>query len=437
MSFDNPEGILLWGLFFGSLLFFPGRASSQIYIDINRPDIPRINIAIPDFKSLSPDNARPELSLALAEVLSNDLDLSGYFLPMDKKAFIADPSDEEIRYRDWSVIGAVYLVKGGFTVIGKSLEVEVRLHDVGMGRQILGKRVLGKLDDYRYLMHRLANEVFFVLTGGQKGMFLSKLAFVGTATGNKEIYICDFDGHNVVQITSDKSISLLPRWSPRGDKLCFNSYKEGGGPLLYVKDLSSGYVKRLSGRKGLNIGASWAPDGTYLALTLSEGDNVDVYSIDLDGKILSRLTSQWGINVSPSFSPDGTKMAFVSNRTGAPQIYVKDLVQGKEERLTLFEGGKYNTSPVWSSKNKIAFTGMYEGRFDIFTIEPDGNNLRRLTAGQGNNEDACWSPDGNYIMFSSNRDGASSLYLMNANGQNQRRITTVKGQQTSPTWSPF
>jgi TolB protein len=241
----------------------------------------------------------------------------------------------------------------------------------------------------------------------------------------------------VQPLTSDKSIALLPRWSPRGDKICFNSYKDGGGPHLYLKDLSSGHVKRVSSRKGLNIGASWAPDGSYLALTLSEGDNVDIYSIDIEGKILNRLTSEWGINVSPGYSPDGTKMTFVSNRTGSPQIYVKDLVQGKEERLTVFEGGKYNTSPQWSSKNKITFTGLYEGRYEIFAIDPDGNNLRRLTTGQGNNEDPSWSPDGNYIVFSSNRDGASALYLMNANGQNQRRITTMKGQQTSPTWSPF
>lgn len=428
-------GKVFLAVLLGLCLSLPGQGLARWVIDINQPR-PRIKIAIPDFKNLSQEKAHPEMSEALPEILSNDLDLCGFFEPMDKKAFLADPSEEDVRFREWSVIGAELLVKAGYITLGQSLEVEMRLYDVTLGQQVLGKRVLGKINDQRHLIHRLSNEIYSFISGGQKGIFLSRLAFVGTATGNKEIYVCDFDGFNVQQITSDKSIALLPRWSPKGDKISFTSYKEGG-PMLYLKDISSGQVKKLSGRKGLNIGASWAPDGNSMAFTMSEKDNVDIYSIDLEGKIISRLTSHWGINVSPTFSPDGTKMAFVSNRSGSPQIYVRYLAQEKDERLTFFEGGKYNTSPAWSSRNRIAFTGASEGRFDIFTIDPDGGNLRNLTKGNGNNEDPCWSADGNYLIFSSNRDGAYRLYMMLANGQNQRKITTVKGQQTSPSWSLF
>ena len=205
--------------------------------------------------------------------------------------------------------------------------------------------------------------------------------------------------------------------------------------MLYMRDFTSGKDRRISARKGLNIGASWAPDGKSVALTLSPRDNPDIYTINLKGKILNRLTNHWGIDVSPSFSPDGNKIAFVSNRSGSPQIYIRDLQLMKEERLTF--NGKYNTSPSWSRLNQIAFTGMNNGRFDIYTINSDGNNLRVLTENQGNNEDPCWSPDGRYIVFSSNRDGKYHLYIMNANGQNQRRITPTKGEQTSPSWSPF
>jgi TolB protein len=172
-----------------------------------------------------------------------------------------------------------------------------------------------------------------------------------------------------------------------------------------------------------------------MALTLSEGDNQDICTIDLNGKVINRVTSHSGINVSPAFSPDGSKIAFVSNRSGSPQIYVRDPSQGTDERISF--NGNYNTSPSWSRLNRIAFCGMYEGNFEIFTIDPDGRNLRRLTENQGNNEDPCWSPDGRYIVFSSSREGGFHLYLMNANGQNQRRVTFLKGQETSPSWSPF
>lgn len=410
---------------------------ARIYIDINAPSIEKLKIALPDFRNLSAGGASPELLSELPRVLSNDLDLSGYFTPIDRTAFLAEDSGamtaDQIQFKDWSTIGADLLVKGAYNAIGQSLEVEVRLFDVFRGRQILGKRILGRTDDHRDLMHRIGNDIVYLLTG-QKGIFLTKMAFVGTASGHKEIYVCDYDGYNVKPITSDKSIALLPRWSPQGDKLFYNSYKDGEGPALYMRDMVTGRTTKVSGRKGLNIGAAWAPDGQSAALCLSAEGDPDIYRIDLSGKIIGRVTNSLGICVSPTFSPDGSKIAFVSNRAGGPQIYVRDLREGREERLT-FEG-KYNTSPAWSSLNRIAYTGMEDGRFDIFTIDPSGKGLRNLTNGRGNNEDPCWSPNGRYIGFSSDRDGGYHIYMMTANGQNQRRITVLKGEQTSPSWSP-
>ncbi len=415
----------------------PNQGFGKMFIDINSPSIPKIKIAIPDFKESSAPKEHQELTKAFPEVISHDLELSGYFISMDKDAFLDEDGPlltaDNIRFKNWSVIGADLLLKGGYTCIGRSVEVEARLYDAFSGQQIMGKKFLGKIDKYRSLMHRIGNEIIFALTG-HKGMFLSSLAFVGTATGHKEIYISDYDGHNTRRITTDRSIALLPRWSPDGEKVAYTSYKDGGA-MLYLKDLSSGRTKRISGRKGLNIGASWASDGRQLALTLSYKGNPDIYTIDLSGKIVERFTKHWGIDVSPAFSPDGSKMAFVSNRSGNPQIYVRDLVQGKEERLT-FEG-KYNTSPAWSQMNRIAYSGISNGHFDIYTIDPGGGSPRQLTEGSGNNEDPCWSPDGRYIVFSSNRDSGYHLYMMNANGQNQRRISFTKGEQTAPSWSPY
>jgi len=418
------------------LLASPIHCLGKIYIDINAPSLRKFNIAIPDFKNLGGNNENSDLVADLPAVIANDLDASGYFTPMDKEAFLEDntslQTQESIRFKDWSVIGAELLLTGSYTTVGSNLEVEARLYDVFWGRQLLGKRALGNVGEYRQVMHRLGNEIIRVLTG-QPGIFLTKLAFVGNATGQKEVYACDYDGHNARRVTQDKSIALLPRWSPQGDKITYNSYKDGG-TMLYLKDIGSGSVKRISARSGLNIGACWAPDGRKLALTLSRQGNPDIFTIDLNGKIIKQLTTHWGIDVSPAFSPDGNKIAFVSNRSGSPQIYLLDLVNGSEERLT-FEGN-YNTSPAWSSLNRIAFVSQDAGNFDIYTIDPTGGRMRRLTREQGKNEDPCWSPDGRYIMFSSNRTGRYHLYMMNANGLNQRQITFLDGDQTSPSWGP-
>ncbi len=436
MIINRRSSIFVFSLFL-ILSILPSQSFAKIFIDINAPSVRKFNVALPDFKNNTPQNQYQEMASALPEVLSSDLDLSGYFSPIDKEAFLEeDPSAltlETIRFKDWSVIGSELLVKGSYTCIGNSLEVEIRLFDVFWGKQILGKRLLGDRKNFRRLMHRLGNEIIRKLTG-YEGVCLTKLAFVGNSTGHKEIYVSDYDGHNTDRITDDGSIALLPRWSPDGKRLLFNSYKGGGGPMLYMKTFSSNSEKLISSRKGLNIGACWSPDGSKIALTLSPKGNQDIFIIGLKGKILDRVTNQWGIDMSPAFSPDGNRMVFVSNRSGSPQLYIFDLTSGKEERLT-FEGN-YNTSPAWSSTNRIAFVSMNRGRFDVFTIEPDGGGLRRLTGNHGNNEDPCWSPDGRYIVYSSNREGNYHLYCMNAYGKNRRRITHMKGDQTSPSWAP-
>jgi len=78
------------GILFLILFLFPGAASGRIYIDVNAPSIPKFNIAIPDFKNLGKDKKHFDLSTKMPGVLSNDLDLSGYFNPMDKEAFLAE-----------------------------------------------------------------------------------------------------------------------------------------------------------------------------------------------------------------------------------------------------------------------------------------------------------------------------------------------------------
>jgi TolB protein len=440
-SCSRAEPVLLIVILWAAVVLPPGPAEARIFIDINAPAVQKLQIAIPAFSTRASGAAEPGFGGKLADVVSNDLELSGYFVSIEEEAFLPgalkDVARDEIRFKDWSMIGAELLLACTYSAIGQRLELEVRLYDVFRARRLFTKRLLGKRDEYRNLAHRLSNEIIHLLTG-QKGMFLSRLAYVNRRQGKEEVYkelfTCDVDGHNAEQLTFDKGLSLLPRWSPDGKKLLYVSYKDGG-PMLYLKDLGTGVDRRISARNGLNIGAAWAPGGEQIALTLSHGDNPDIYTMDLKGNILDRLTRHWGIDVSPAYSPDGRKMAFVSNRSGSPQIYVRDLESGEERRLT-FEGN-YNTSPTWSSLNRIAFAGMDNGRFDIYTINEDGTGLQNLTQGQGNNEDPCWSPDGRYLAFSSNREGGYHLYLMTAGGQNQTRITFQKGEQTSPSWSSY
>ncbi len=438
----NTRGIfriLVWILVLGiGIILQTEGVEGRLYIDITSPSMRRISVAIPDFKYLGKKNEHPDLGRELSEIMSNDLDLSGYFKPLDKGSFIERPeagiTRDSIHFKDWSVIGAELLIKGGYECIGQQLKVVIRLFDVFSGKQLYGKRALGIVDESRYLIHRLGNEIIRTLTG-DPGPFLTKLAFVGTSTGHKEIYLSDYDGHNLKQITSYNTITLSPRWSPLGERLMYTSFRNSG-TVLFMHDVLRESVTKISDRKGLNIAAAWRPNGKELALTLTISGNPDIYLIDTTGKILKRLTKNWGIDVSPTFSPDGKKMAFVSNRSGSPQIYILDLVSSQVERLTF--QGNYNTSPAWSKLDRIAFAGSFDHHFDVYTISPDGKDLRRVTQGQSNNENPCWSPDGRYIAFSSNRAGGNyHIFIANANGENQRKVTFSKGEQLSPSWAQY
>jgi len=423
---------------------------AKVYIDIRSPSFRRFPIAISPFSTaLSPSDTM-RLGERATEILSNDLSISGFFALIDPRTFTENstripPAEtspgsgqgetagpEGIDFRKWAHVGAEALVKGEVTYKDRSLSLEARLYDVVKKELIIGKRYIGEVTDLARMVHRFADEIIFALTGEQ-GIFQTKIVFVSKATGNKEVYLMDFDGRNVNQITRQQSICLSPRWSPDGTKIAFISYK-AGNPDLYIKDLRTGEERRISHYPGLNISPAWSPDGQRLALTLSKDGNSEIYTIRPDGSGLVRLTNHPAIDVSPTWSPDGKKIAFVSNRGGNPQIYIMEATGENVQRLT-FEG-KYNTHPAWSPRgDRIAFDASIGGNYNICTIRPDGSDFKILTANLGRCEMPSWSPDGRHLVFSASRDGGPHIFLIDAEGTQIKKLTFQRGGDTYPNWS--
>jgi TolB protein len=393
---------------------------------------------VPFFKDLDPGKEQSEFAATLPRLLSETIEFTGFFDILGREAFLEDPQqaglkEHAINFKNWTDVGAELLIKGGFECYGDRIKVELRLFDTFGGRLMLGKRYKGHQDDHRRIIRRFCNDIIELLTG-QEGIFNTQIAFISTTTGQKEIYMADFDGHNPAQFTNTGTITLSPAWSSDGRRLAYTDFRRGKADL---------YVRNIKGRQGTvisfngsSITPAWVPGEKALAASLSHEGNPAIYLLSGKGKVVKKLTHHWGIDVSPTWSPDGKALAFVSDRSGTPQIYIKNTKDGKVRRLT-YEGN-YNTSPQWSPQgNYIAYTGFRKnGHIDIYIITPQGGEAIQLTRNVGNNESPTWSPDGSLIAFSSNREGASRIYVMNANGANQRRLLTLKGEQTSPSWSP-
>jgi len=419
-----------------SILPVWAQSETYQYIDIRNPFLRKIPLAVPLFKNQTGGPREDENSRKAVEVMGASLDFTGYFKILDRAAFLFDPQKSgvaaaDINFQNWTVIGAELLITGIFEQAGDNVTMELRLFDTIRSRQALGKRYSGNVAETRKMILRFCSEVIYYLTGN-RGIFDSKIAFVSTGSGKKEIYICDFDGYNPTRLTYNDSISLFPSWSSNGQYLAYTSYK-GGKPDIYIRNLAD---KRESviAQEGLNITPAWAPGRLELAATMSFSGDQEIYLLTGTGKMIKRLTNNRGSDVSPTWSPDGRKLAFVSNRTGGPQIYVLDLDSGNERRLT-FEG-KYNTQPTWSPRgDKIAYSGQVGGFHQIFVIDVDGRNPVQLTRDGGDSESATWSPDGSLIMFNSTREGPSRLYVMTAFGTDQRRLLLLNGEQTNPKWS--
>ena len=429
--------IIVASFFIGPVFCFAQSDKDQYeYIDISNPFLRKIPLAIPLFKNETGTQEEKRLSESSADLLASSLEFTGYFKLLDRGAFLFDPQKDgvltpQINFANWTVIGSELLITGLFKEAGGNISIELRLFDTFKARRIIGKKYSGKKADQRRIIHRFCSEVIKYLTG-HPGVFGSKIAFVSSGSGNKEIYSCAFDGYNPQQITRNHSITLFPAWSADGRYLAYTSYKNGK-PDIFVKNLAEMQETSIS-QKGLNITPAWVPGKFELAATLSFSGDQEIYLLTGSGKVIKRLTNIRGIDVSPSWSPDGKKFAFVSNRAGSPQIYVQDLTSGKVKRLT-FEGN-YNTQPSWSPQgDKIAFASVIDGRRNIVVMGLDGQEPLQLTHESGDNEAPSWSPDGSLIVFSSNREGPFRIFVMTAFGTDQRRLLVMTGEQTNPKWS--
>ncbi|MFN8459398.1 MAG: hypothetical protein U0401_32905 [Anaerolineae bacterium] len=206
------------------------------------------------------------------------------------------------------------------------------------------------------------------------------------------------------------TVTNTPSPTPIEGHIAFRSNRNKTWDIFAVNSDGSNLVD-MSNHSGKNWDFTWSSDGKRLAFISSRNDSdpvecnmwctTEIYTINADGTGLKRLTNVSAMNRSPAWSPDGTRIAFGSSRDeGNPS------------------GCPFNCN------------------FEIYVMNADGSDQRRLTNNPQVDNWPVWSPDGTRIAFTSYRDGNAEIYIMNADGSNPTRLTNNPASDFWPMWSP-
>lgn len=179
-------------------------------------------------------------------------------------------------------------------------------------------------------------------------------------------------------------------WSPDGSKIAFDC-KIGDNQEICVVDRTGENMIQLTNSPGKDSIVEWSPDGTKITLGCRINGNQEICVIDSTGENMIQLTSSQGEDLVKGWSPDGTKLVFLSDR-GRPTPDPKD-------------------------------EGMGDIEHDIWVMNADGSDPRRLTDGQPQSRNLApvWSPNGRYLAFLSGRADAQhgyqeSIHVVEADG---------------------
>jgi TolB protein len=437
----SRRGILITGgaaAALTGLRISPARA--VLRLDVTQGNVQPVPIAVPDFVPGTPGDAGP--ARLVTEIITANLARSGLFAPIDPAAYIEKivNFDAAPRFPDWRAINAQALVLGRITRQGDGrFKAEFRLWDVFGGQQLEGNQYSAPPENVRRIAHIVSDAIYERLTG-EKGYFDSRIVFVDE-TGPKErrvkrLALMDQDGANTRYLTRGDDLVLTPRFSPTTQEITYMSFGQGD-PRVYLLNLDNPGQREVVGNfPGMTFAPRFSPDGASVIMSLQRGGNSNIFVMNLGSKAITRLTDSAAIDTAPSFSPDSRNICFESDRGGRPQIYVMPASGGTAQRISFGEGS-YST-PVWSPRGDvIAFTKQGGGSFSIGVIKPDGSGERILTEGF-HNEGPTFAPNGRVIMFFRDPGGASgpALYTIDLTGRNEQKVPTPSFA-SDPAWSPL
>src|SRR5579863_3892809 len=252
-------------------------------------DKPRIAVA--DFAPRS-DTAKSHSAL-FSQVVRDDLGFSGILEVVSPSFYPAvQPSvPSELRYTAWtdSPLNSHFVAFGNLVESPTEVAIQAWFYDVTnpTTQAVIAKIYRGTPTDaqVRKFAHQFADEIITRLSGGLPGISSTQIAFVSSRTGTKEIWLMDYDGANQHPLTSLRTISLTPRWSPDASRIAFTCYQPYNGVTnaqICVYSMDASKVISFPRFRGTNSAPSWSPDGTQLIFSSSMLGNPELFVTDIN-----------------------------------------------------------------------------------------------------------------------------------------------------------
>jgi Tol biopolymer transport system component len=172
-----------------------------------------------------------------------------------------------------------------------------------------------------------------------------RVSFVFDGSGASEIWICDQNGANLMQLTSAAwPETAAPRWSPDGSQIVFHARPEGPGDIFTIP-VSGGAPRRLTDDPADDWGASWSADGQWIHFTSNRSGRSEVWKTPVNGGMAVQVSKNGGLG--PTASPDGRYVYFAKGSelwripvNGGDESRVLESL-GDWSRFALTAGGIY------------------------------------------------------------------------------------------------
>ena len=412
-------------------------AWAELEVNVTQGVTDPIPIAIVPFARAVPADG----GFDVAAVVTHDLESSGRFRAMQRRDMLTTPTRAaDVQAADWKAAGNDYVLVGRLSAPNPNeLDVDCELLNTLTGARMGGQRFVATGASLRNAAHQLSDFVYEKILG-VRGAFATRIAYVAVQgqppAARYSLVVADADGEGARVILESGQPIMSPAWSADGQWLAYVSF-ESRLSSVYVQRVRTGERRLVSARAGVNGAPVFSPDGTQLALTLSgSGGNLDIWLLDLASQKLTRLTDDPAVDTEPAWSTDGKGLYFTSDRAGGPQIYRLEIGQPQRVQRITFGSGYNARARVAPDGKRIAFVTREGGNYRIAVQELDSGTVSVLSRGRLD-ESPSFAPNGATIIYSGREGELGTLQEVSVDGLVTQRLKADQGEVREPVWGPF